>query len=251
MYVLVILSLVLWVNGTCNYTHSNPQHTPTIIQPSSSQPQKTQKPRKPTRKDTQVSQPSGLTESVRDEVVHKELGDRLVRAATTASSLKAKQDSGGPRFQETIRDTTAQTRFESVSKQSNDSLLARGSTLQSDKDSLKLDELMALCTTLQNKVLDLEKTTTTQFDAAQVSTTATTVTITTKDITLAQALEALKTSKPKDKGKEIMIEEPMKPKKKDQIRLDEEAAKSYKLNLINKKDLQEKKLRKKKEPILL
>ncbi|GJW34466.1 hypothetical protein Tco_0054498 [Tanacetum coccineum] len=35
-------------------------------------------------------------------------------------------------------------------------------------------------------------------DAAQVSTGATTVTITTEEITLAQALEALKTSKPKD-----------------------------------------------------
>nr|GEW84405.1 hypothetical protein [Tanacetum cinerariifolium] len=57
--------------------------------------------------------------------------------------------------------TTAQTRFESVSKHSNDSLLIRGNTFQSE-DSLKLDELMALCTTLQNRVLDLEKTTTTQ-----------------------------------------------------------------------------------------
>nr|GFA82430.1 hypothetical protein [Tanacetum cinerariifolium] len=37
-------------------------------------------------------------------------------------------------------------------------------------------------------------------DAAQVSTTATTVTITNEEITLAQALKALKTSKPKVKG---------------------------------------------------
>ncbi|GKD26114.1 hypothetical protein Tco_1232328, partial [Tanacetum coccineum] len=60
-------------------------------------------------------------------------------------------------------------------------------------------------------------------DAAQVSTTATTVTITTEEITLAPALEALKTSKPKGKG--IMIEEPMKPmKKKVQIMLDEKTA---------------------------
>ncbi|GJT87579.1 hypothetical protein Tco_1069296 [Tanacetum coccineum] len=59
-------------------------------------------------------------------------------------------------------DTTAQTRFESVSKHSNDSLLARGNTLRSDEDRLKLDELMALCTNLQNRVLDLEKTKTTQ-----------------------------------------------------------------------------------------
>nr|GEV10848.1 hypothetical protein [Tanacetum cinerariifolium] len=56
-----------------------------------------------------------------------------------------------------------------------------------------------------------------------VSTAATTVT--TEELTLAQALEALKTSKPKDKGKAIIIEEHVKPKKKDQIRLDEEAAK--------------------------
>nr|GEW19949.1 hypothetical protein [Tanacetum cinerariifolium] len=69
---------------------------------------------------------------------------------------------GGPMCQETIGDTTAQTRFKSVSKHSNDSLLARGNTLQSDEDSMKLDELMAICTNLQNRVLDLKKTKTTQ-----------------------------------------------------------------------------------------
>ncbi|GKA99403.1 uncharacterized mitochondrial protein-like protein [Tanacetum coccineum] len=142
---------------------TNPHHTPTFIQPSP-QPQKTQKPRKPKRKDTQISQSSDPSDNVADEVVHKELGDSLVRAATTASSLEAKQDSGGPRFQETMGDTIAQTRFENVSKHSNDSLLARGNTLQSDEDRLKLDELMALCTTLQNKVLALEKTKTTQHN---------------------------------------------------------------------------------------
>ncbi|GKG27444.1 hypothetical protein Tco_0403147, partial [Tanacetum coccineum] len=67
---------------------TDPHHTPTIIQSLKTQPQKTQKPRKPKRKDTQVSQPSGPTESVADEVVHKELGDILVRAATTASGLE-------------------------------------------------------------------------------------------------------------------------------------------------------------------
>ncbi|GJV27643.1 reverse transcriptase domain-containing protein [Tanacetum coccineum] len=124
-------------------------------------------------------------EYVEDKAVHKELGDSLVRAATTASSLEAEQDSGnitktrskatpnessslgttsggGPRRQETIGDTIAQTRFENVSKHSNDSLLARGNTLRSDEDRLKLNELMELCTNLQKKVLDLEKTKTTQ-----------------------------------------------------------------------------------------
>ncbi|GKA59863.1 hypothetical protein Tco_0759176 [Tanacetum coccineum] len=278
-----------------------------------------------------------------NEAVHKELGDSLVRVSTTASSLEAEQDSGnitktrskatpnessslgttscgGPRCQETMGDTTSQTRFENVSKHSNDSLLIRGNTLRSDEDRLKLNELMKLCTNLQNRVLDLENTKTTQHneiatrvessrdeeslgedaskqgrindidadeeitivsiqddadkemfdvdalngeevfvagqnenvvkevvDVAQVSTAVTTITITTEEITLAQALKALKTSKPKvkgivfqkpgkstttttisqqsqDKGKGVMIEEPVKPmKKKDLIRLDEEA----------------------------
>ncbi|GJS31202.1 hypothetical protein Tco_0491822 [Tanacetum coccineum] len=243
-----------------------------------------------------------------NKAVHKELGDSLVRVATTASSLEAEHDSGnitktrskatpnessslgttsggGPRCQETMGDTIAQT-------------------------SLKLKELMALCTTLQTKVLDLEKTKTTQHneiaslkrrvknlemknrsrthklktlykvgliarvessrdeeslgedaskqgrinaidadeeitlvsvqddadkeifdvddlngeemfvarqnenvveevvDVVQVSTAATTITITTKEITLAQELKALKTSKPKVKW--IVFKEPVK-----------------------------------------
>nr|GEY04377.1 hypothetical protein [Tanacetum cinerariifolium] len=221
----------------------------------------------------------------------------------------------GLKCQETMRDTIAQTRFESVSKQSNDSLLTRGNTLRIDEDSLKLDELMALSTNLQNRVLDLEKTKTTQrneidslkrrlkkleklnrsrthklkrlykigssarvessgdeeslrvdaskqgrridaidadeyitlvsvqddankamfdvdtldgeevfvagqnknvveevVDAAQVSKSTTTTTI-------------ISSKQSQDNGKGIMIEKPVKPKKKDQIRLDEEAAK--------------------------
>ncbi|GJS07444.1 putative ribonuclease H-like domain-containing protein [Tanacetum coccineum] len=53
---------------------------------------------------------------VSDEAVHKELGDKMERAATTASSLEAKQDSGsGPRCQDTILgDVNAQTRFKLV-----------------------------------------------------------------------------------------------------------------------------------------
>ncbi|GKD90751.1 hypothetical protein Tco_1366258, partial [Tanacetum coccineum] len=262
-----------------------------------------------------VPQPSGPTEHVADEAVHKELGDSLVRAATTASSLEAEQDSGNitktqskptpnessslgttsggaPRHQETIGDIISQTRFENVSKFSNDSLLARGNTLQSDEDRLKLNELMELCTNLQNKILDLEKTKTTQaneiaslkrrvkklelekegrrinaidadeditlvnddadkemfnvdaldgeevfvagknenvvkeiVDAAQVSTVAKTVTITTKEVSLAQALADLKSIKPKAKGIAFREPEPEKPlKKKYQLKLDEEIA---------------------------
>nr|GEZ84936.1 hypothetical protein [Tanacetum cinerariifolium] len=78
-------------------------------------------------------------EHVADEAVHKELGDSLVRAATTASSLEVEQDNGninrtqskatpnesssqgidsggGPRCQEAKGDTIAQTRVIDLEK---------------------------------------------------------------------------------------------------------------------------------------
>ncbi|GKC32336.1 hypothetical protein Tco_1039630 [Tanacetum coccineum] len=100
-----------------------------------------------------------------DKVDYKELDDSLVRAAIATSSLEVEQDSGGgPRRQETIGDTTARTRFESLSKFSNDPLLVRGNTLRSGEDSLKLNELMELCSNLQTRVSDLEKTKTIQSE---------------------------------------------------------------------------------------
>nr|GEX70860.1 hypothetical protein [Tanacetum cinerariifolium] len=154
------------------------------------------------------------------------------RAATTASSLEAEQDSGV-------------------------------NTPRSDEDSLKLKELMELCTNLLNKVLDLKTIKTTQameieslkkrvkklekkqrprthklkrlykgrisaidadegitlvsthdeqmFDADQdlgVTTAATTPTISINEVTLAQALAELKHTKPKAKAKGILFHEP-------------------------------------------
>ncbi|GJS22523.1 putative ribonuclease H-like domain-containing protein [Tanacetum coccineum] len=70
----------------------------------------------------------------KDKAVYKELDDSLVRAATIASSLEAEQDSsGGPRRQETMGDTITQTRFENVSKLSNDPLLAKVLALETTK----------------------------------------------------------------------------------------------------------------------
>nr|GEU62162.1 hypothetical protein [Tanacetum cinerariifolium] len=146
--------------------------------------QKKQKSRKPKRKDTKLPQTSVPT-SVVDEAVNEEMDDSLERAATTATSLDAKQDMGnisktqskatsnepgsqetssgaGSRCQEAMGDVFAQTRSERVSKVFNDLLLAEVNTPQRSKDSLKLTKLMELCTNLQNKVLDLETTKTTQ-----------------------------------------------------------------------------------------
>ncbi|GJU55389.1 hypothetical protein Tco_1229103 [Tanacetum coccineum] len=105
---------------------TDPHHTPTIIQPSTSQPQKKQRSRRPKRKDTEVPQPSSPTNNVADEAVYEE-----------------RDDSGGPRRQETIGDTIAQTRSENVSKLSNDPLLAkenkRGSRTHKLKRLYKVD----------------------------------------------------------------------------------------------------------------
>ncbi|GKG28260.1 hypothetical protein Tco_0406587, partial [Tanacetum coccineum] len=78
-----------------------------------------------------------------DKTVIKEWEDRMERAATTASSLEAKQDN------------EAQIRFEAASKQSNDPPLLRVNTLGSRKDSMKLEELMEFCTKLSERALDL------------------------------------------------------------------------------------------------
>nr|GEY46092.1 hypothetical protein [Tanacetum cinerariifolium] len=150
--------------------------------------------------------------TIGDEAIHKELGDSLVRAATTTSSLEAKQDS--------------ESLGEDASKQ--------GMRI----DAINADEDITLVNDADNEMFDVnvldgedvfvkgqnENVVEEVVNAAQVSIIATTITITIEEISLAQALEALKTLKPKDKGKGIMIEEPVKSKKKDQIRLDEEAA---------------------------
>ncbi|GKB30839.1 hypothetical protein Tco_0870240 [Tanacetum coccineum] len=44
-------------------------------------------------RDTKIPQSSGPPVKVGDDDVHKELGDKIERAATTASSLEAEQDS--------------------------------------------------------------------------------------------------------------------------------------------------------------
>nr|GEX99558.1 hypothetical protein [Tanacetum cinerariifolium] len=111
---------------------TDPHHTPTILQPSSSQPQKTPKPKKPKRKDTQVPQPSGLTESVADDVVHKELGDSLMRAATTDSSLEVEQDNGN------ITKTQSKATPNEPSYQGTDS--GGGPRVESSKDEESLGE---------------------------------------------------------------------------------------------------------------
>nr|GEY15053.1 hypothetical protein [Tanacetum cinerariifolium] len=155
--------------------------TPIITQPSSSQPLRKQKPRKTRRHDTELPQTSVPTETVTDEAVNEEMYDSLEKATTSATSLDAERDrgnisktqskatpnelsspgtssGGGPKRQDTMGDTIAQTRSENVSNLSNDLPLLRVNTLRSEEDRLKLKELMKLCTKLSDMVLNLETT---------------------------------------------------------------------------------------------
>ncbi|GJX62240.1 hypothetical protein Tco_0295140 [Tanacetum coccineum] len=193
---------------------------------------KTQKPRKPKRKDTQIPQSSDPSDNVADEAVHKELGESLVEwlplllvldldktkttQANEIASLKRwvkkleKKNSLG-------KNASKQGRINAIDADEEITLVS----VQDDADKEMFDvdalngEEVFVAGQNENVVEEV-------VDAAQVSTAATTVTITTKEITLAQALKALKTSKPKVKG--IVFQEPEPMKKKYLIRLDEEVA---------------------------
>ncbi|GJT55988.1 putative ribonuclease H-like domain-containing protein [Tanacetum coccineum] len=183
-----------------------------------SYPQKTQIPRQAKRsRDTEIPQSGGPPKKIGDEVVYKELGDRVERAATTAASLDAEQDnsnilktqstaipnaplsqeigtSSSPRCQEAMGGTIAQTRSERVPTPSYDSPLLGGNTPGSNEERLEhqddlmdfvpptpydsplsgghtprsdegrpnINELMAICTNLSNRVLALETSKTAQ-----------------------------------------------------------------------------------------
>ncbi|GJY81724.1 hypothetical protein Tco_0494475 [Tanacetum coccineum] len=132
---------------------TDPHYTPTFIQPLTSQHQMKQRSRRPKRKDTHVPQSSGPITNVADETVNEEMDDSLVMATTTASSLEGEQDSGN------IDKTQSKATPNELSSPRTSS---GGNTLQSGEDSLKLNELMELCTNLQTRVLDLETIKTTQ-----------------------------------------------------------------------------------------
>ncbi|GJT55933.1 putative ribonuclease H-like domain-containing protein [Tanacetum coccineum] len=127
-----------------------------------SQSQKTHTPRRAKRgRDTEIPQSSGPPKKVGDEAVYTGEDDRVVRAATTATSLEAEQESGnihktrstatlnepslqgtgsgsGPRCQDTtLGDADAQTRFETASKQSRDPPLSEVNTSGSGEDSME------------------------------------------------------------------------------------------------------------------
>ncbi|GJU05518.1 hypothetical protein Tco_1121948, partial [Tanacetum coccineum] len=148
-------------------------------------------------RDTKIPQSSGPPVKVGDEAVHKELGDRMERATTTASSFEVEYDSSGPRCQDTILgDVDAQTRIERYYEQ-----------------STKIDNSTA---SEAITTADVEDSAVLQYPP-QIHVSLTNITVTQPSI--------------KDKGKGIM-QEPERPlTKKVQVALDEDLVRNIQAQL--------------------
>ncbi|GJX98647.1 putative ribonuclease H-like domain-containing protein [Tanacetum coccineum] len=167
---------------------TDPHHTPTIIQPSTSQPQKKQKPRKPKRKDTEVPQPSGPTNNVVDEAVYEEMDDSLVRAATTTSSLEAKQDSVESFKDEGLgeEDVSKHGRIADIDADAGINLVS--THFDADTDMFGVHDLVGDEVVVETEVASKD------------------VNLSVDEVTLAQALTTLKSAKPK--AEKVMLQEP-------------------------------------------
>ncbi|GJS10441.1 hypothetical protein Tco_0367237 [Tanacetum coccineum] len=210
--------------GSANPT--DPYHIPIIIQPSTSQPQKKQRSKRPKRKDTEDSGNIDKTQS---------------KATLNEPSSIRTSSGSGPRRQDTMGDTIAQTGFENVSKTSNDPLLARekkggsrthkikrlykvgrsarmvssddaslGDQEDASKQGRKIDDIDANEDIyLVNVHRDEEKFGVNDLEGDEVvvetEVASKNVNLSVDEVTLAQALAALKSAKPKtDK---VMLQE--------------------------------------------
>nr|GEU68235.1 ribonuclease H-like domain-containing protein [Tanacetum cinerariifolium] len=129
-----------------------------------------------------------------DEAVHKELEDSLVRAATTSFSLEVEQDSGN----------ISKTQYKATPNKPSSQRLIQVVVPVNVQDDAKMFDVNDLGDEEVKGIVIQE-----QEEPGKSTTTTTTIS--------KQQLQ--------DKGKGIMIEGHVKPKKKDQIRLDEEVAK--------------------------
>ncbi|GJR48325.1 hypothetical protein Tco_1316428 [Tanacetum coccineum] len=137
---------------------SKPQPAPSITQPrieeqisvtESSSPQNTQLPRQALQEDTQLPQTSMTIPNVADEAVFKE---KLVQV--TDPGVNTPRSNEERIEQHELMDNVPPT--------PHDLYLSGGHTPRSDEGRPNINELMAICTNLSNKVLALEQSKTTQ-----------------------------------------------------------------------------------------
>ncbi|GJW46088.1 retrovirus-related pol polyprotein from transposon TNT 1-94 [Tanacetum coccineum] len=97
-----------------------------------------------------------------NEAVFKKWDGRVVRATTTAASLDATQASGGNTPGSDEERIEQDDLMDFVPPTPHDSPLSGGHTPGSDEGRPNINELMAICTNLSNRVLALEQSKTTQ-----------------------------------------------------------------------------------------
>ncbi|GJU90596.1 hypothetical protein Tco_1303019 [Tanacetum coccineum] len=229
---------------------NDPHHTPIITQPSSSQPQRKQKYKRSKRKDAEAPQPSDPTH-VADEDVNEEPRGlrthklrRLYKVGRSARVVSSEEASLGDQEDASkhgrkIDDIDADVEITLVDEtqgRHNDDLMFDTGVLNDEEvfaghDMAKKEVSIADPVTTTGEVVTTANVAVSTACTIPVSAT----TITEDEITLAQALAELKkpresrtttitTIPSKDKGKGIMVEEPLMMKKKDQINFDEQEA---------------------------
>ncbi|GKB14891.1 putative ribonuclease H-like domain-containing protein [Tanacetum coccineum] len=150
----------------------------------------------PKRKDTHIPQSSCPTKHVANEAVYNELDDRLVRAATTASSLEVEQDSSN----------IAKTQSKATPNES--SSLGTTSVVHRMPSKKSMGDNYCSKTRFENIWFDVNTLTGDEVLAEQEIATKD-VNLTVDEVTLAQAPAALKSVKPKVKAN--VVEDPSVP----------------------------------------
>ncbi|GJZ70606.1 hypothetical protein Tco_0634457, partial [Tanacetum coccineum] len=149
------------VEGEGSGQPTEPQPAPSTTQPiikeqipvtESSSPQNTQTPRQALQEDTQLPQTSVPIPNVADEAVFKEWDDRVVRATTTATSLDAAQASGVNTPGSDEERIEHQELTNNITPTPHDLPLLGGYTPGSDEGRPDLNELMAICTKLSDRL---------------------------------------------------------------------------------------------------
>ncbi|GJW60595.1 hypothetical protein Tco_0109930 [Tanacetum coccineum] len=223
---------------------TDPCHTPIITQPSLSQPQRKQKSRRSKRKDTKVPQPSDPT-NVADEAVNEEPSMQLTELMGICTKLQQKvldlENTKTAQAQEITIDET-QRRYGDedmfgVHDLDGDEVVVESEVAAKNKDAEVnvVEEVVSAAEEIVNAATITEDEITLAEVLAELKsvkpkvTTATTAT--TKGILLQEPSESITTTttttttiSSKDKGKGIMVKEPLKMKKKYQISFDEQEA---------------------------
>ncbi|GKA72883.1 hypothetical protein Tco_0779099 [Tanacetum coccineum] len=217
--------------GSANPT--NLHHTPIIIQPLTSQPQKKQTPRKPKRKDTKIPQSNGPTELIAHEAANKEdvpthsndplLSDIYLVNVPRDEDMFGVNDLEGD-------EVVVKSHVATKKKDDEVNVVEEVVSIASDADPVSVSTITTVELTLAQTLTKLKSS---RYKAKGLvipeqepsESITTTTTKTTAGILLQQPSETRTTTTPtissKEKGKGIMVEETLKMKKKDKVLFDE------------------------------